>query len=223
MRKVKVGLIRVVTLGDKELMELHGKIIEKNIPELIVISECIPNQPYGIYDEISEREAIPKIISLGVKMVKKDVRALIVSCAADPGVIELRRKVNVPVIGAGSAVAHIAASIADEIGVLTMAGELPKVISEILGDKIKATAYPANVKNTLDLMRNETLNEIFRAARKLEEIGCKVILLACTGYSTINAAEKLRKVVNIPVIDPVVASGYVTLMAIKSLKYKGGN
>ena len=45
MRKYTVGLIRVLTVQDKELLNTHGKIIEKAFPELKIVSKCIENQP----------------------------------------------------------------------------------------------------------------------------------------------------------------------------------
>jgi allantoin racemase len=62
----KIGLIRVVSLEDRKIAELHGRLIERHYPMLQVISRCIKNQPKGIYDDETEALAIPKIIELGL-------------------------------------------------------------------------------------------------------------------------------------------------------------
>jgi len=202
-----IGLIRVITLKNRDLIEAHGKIIEKHFPGLRVISKCIDDQPYGIYDDESERKAIPKIIEVGKELIRMNVDALIVSCAADPGVRELREIVHVPVIGAGSASACLALGISNRIGVLTLTGETPRVIREILGNNLVAEASPQGVKTTLDLMRKENEKYIFEAAIQLKREKCNIILLACTGFSTIGISSKIHKLTGIPVVDPVTAAG----------------
>ncbi|MFQ8842806.1 MAG: hypothetical protein ACLR8P_19845 [Clostridium fessum] len=47
MKTYKVGLIRVLTTEDEELLQLHGKLIESYFPMFQVVSRCIPEQPMG--------------------------------------------------------------------------------------------------------------------------------------------------------------------------------
>ena len=51
MKTYKVGLIRVLTTEDEELLQLHGKLIESYFPMFQVVSRCIPDQPEGIHDD----------------------------------------------------------------------------------------------------------------------------------------------------------------------------
>ena len=51
MKTYKVGLIRVLTTEDEELLQLHGKLIESYFPMFQVVSRCIPEQPEGIHDD----------------------------------------------------------------------------------------------------------------------------------------------------------------------------
>mgnify|MGYP000940899557 CR=1 FL=1 len=94
-----IGLVRVVSFDDKDLLDLHGQLIEKYYPMLKVISKSIPDQPNGIHNEETEKIAVPKIIELAKGW--KDIDALIISCAGDPAVKELRGVLDIPVIGAG--------------------------------------------------------------------------------------------------------------------------
>lgn len=51
MKQYRVGLIRVLTTADPELLQLHGRLIEQYFPLLKVESRCIPDQPDGIHDD----------------------------------------------------------------------------------------------------------------------------------------------------------------------------
>lgn len=212
-KKSKIGLIRVVTITDTNLLNMHGNIIEKKFPSLEVISKCIENQPKGIYDFESEKEAIPKIVSTGKILEKENVQAIIVSCADDPGVSILRRKVKVPIIGAGTACASLASIYGMRIGVLGITDLPPTPMTKVLGEKLVAYEKPRSVSTTVDLAKNE--DAIFKAAKYLIGQNVDILALGCTGYSTLNMADKLEKKFNKTVIDPVIAAGlyahYLTL------------
>jgi len=223
MEKYTVGLIRVLTIQDEELLNRHGKIIEKAFPELKVISKCIENQPKGIYDEKTEEEAKPKILRLVKEFENEGVDAIIISCAADPAVDEAKNIVSIPVIGAGSAVSALALAYGRKIGVLNLTEETPKVIKDVLGNNLIAEAHPTGVTNTLDLMTEWGREEAIRAAKRLKEKGAEVIVLGCTGMSTIMIAPILENEVGIPVIDPVIAAGAVALHSLKRLDAWRGN
>ena len=107
IRKYKVGLIRVLTTSDPELLTLHGKLLEKYFPFFEVESRCIPNQPEGIHDEETMVVGVPKVIAMTKQMWQEGFEADIVSCAGDPGVAEARKVVPIPVIGAGASTAAL--------------------------------------------------------------------------------------------------------------------
>ena len=81
-KRWKAGLIRVVTLADDSLTNIHGEIIMKKFPCLQIETKCIPDQPEGIHSPETKAAAIPKIIELAKAF--KDIDALIISCADDP-------------------------------------------------------------------------------------------------------------------------------------------
>lgn len=214
MKRHKVGLIRVLTLESEDLLKAHAMVIERLFPELTVVSRCIEDQPYGIYDDETERIAKPKILKL-IKELEGEVEAIIVSCAADPGVKEARKISKVPIVGAGSAVASLSLSYGNRVGVLNLTERTPEVIRGILGEGFVAEDHPLGVRNTLDLLTDHGKREAIEAGRRLKERGAEVIALACTGYSTIGIAPLLEENLGLPVMDPVVASGAVALHAIR--------
>ncbi|MGB9778174.1 MAG: aspartate/glutamate racemase family protein [Candidatus Bathyarchaeales archaeon] len=200
-----IGLIRVATITDEQLLNTHGKIIEEKFPNLKVISRCIENQPKGVYDFESERKSIPKIVSLGKILERENVQAIIVSCANDPGVSILKQEVKVPVIGAGTACASLASIFGTRVGVLGITDFPPPAMTKVLGERLVAYEKPSNVSTAVDLVRSK--NAIFKAAERLISQNIDVLALGCTGYSTLKIADDFEKKFNKKVIDPVIASG----------------
>jgi Asp/Glu/hydantoin racemase len=205
--KTRIGLIRVLTTEDENLLNAHGRLLEGYFPELQVESRCIDGQPEGIYDEESSALALPKILRLAEEMEREGVKAIIVSCADDPGVEELRKIVKIPVVGAGSSCASVALSCGGKIGTLGIRERAPRIMRDILGDHLVVETRPEGVKTTLDLLTGEGRKNALSAAEHLRKTGAEVIALACTGYTTIGIARDLEGAVGIPVIDPVEATG----------------
>ncbi|HDI31454.1 MAG TPA: hydantoin racemase [Thermofilum sp.] len=203
--KVSIGLIRVITLDDEDSLNVHGKIIEENFPLLRVVSRCIMGFPKGLYNLELERKAIPQIVNLALEFEKEGMKAVIISCADDPGVKETRKRVKIPVIGAGTAAASVSLIYGERIGVLGITEHVPTPIANVLGERLVGYRKPANVTNTLDIIRNE--EEVVKAARELEKLDVNALVLGCTGYSTAKSVKILKNKLSIPVIDPVVASG----------------
>lgn len=205
--KTRIGLIRVLTTEDENLLNAHGRLVESRFPELQVHSRCIDDQPEGIYDEDTSAIAIPKILKLGQEMEREGVMAIIVSCADDPGVDELRKIVKIPVIGAGRSSACVALCCGGRVGTLGIREIAPRVIKDILGRYLVGETRPEGVKTTLDLLTNQGRENAHSAVEYLRNKGAEVIALACTGYATIGIARDLERAAGIPVIDAVEAAG----------------
>jgi Asp/Glu/hydantoin racemase len=209
LKKFKVGLVRVVTLSDQDLLNLHGRIIEDKFPQLEVTSKCIPNQPYGIHDDETELMAVPKILNLAKEW--DDIDALIISCAGDPALKELKEVLSIPVIGAGESTAMLAMRYGKPYGVLGITEEAPVAYKNMFGENIVGTCKIDGITSTLDLMTDEGKEKVIRKAVELKEVGAEVIALACTGLATIGIARELERITGIPIIDPVLSEGAVTL------------
>lgn len=208
MGSTVVGLIRVVSFSDPDIAAAHGRIIENCYPALQVITRCIPDQPKGIYDDDSERIAVPKIVREARRLVTEDrVRALIISCAADPAVEELREELDVPVIGAGTAAAAVALSLSSRVGTLGITEATPGPMRRVLEGFLTGEQKPEGVQNTVDLMTDQGRRHAIDAVRKLAATGARVVALACTGYATIGLRPELEKATGLPVVDAVEAAG----------------
>ncbi|MGG1673254.1 aspartate/glutamate racemase family protein [Paenibacillus sp. NRS-1783] len=201
-----LGMIRVLTMQDEVAIGLHGRVIEQRYG-LSVSSICIPDQPQGIYDDATNRESVPKIVVAAQQLVEQGCTSIGISCAADPALEETRQAVNVPVYGAGSCAAHLALTAASRIGVLTILEETPPLIRRILGESYIGTERPEGVRTTLDLNTPHGKEEAMAAALRLQEKGAEAIVLACTGFVTMNFAPELERRLGIRAIDPIVALG----------------
>jgi len=202
-----IGLVRVVSFKDEKLLNLHGELIEKYYPMLKVTSKAIPDQPDGIHDDETEKIAVPKIIELAKNW--KNIDALVISCAGDPAVKELREILDIPVIGAGESTAILASNYGDTFGVLGITEDIPPAYKRILGENIVGTCNIPDIISTLDLMSPVGREKVVKKALQLKGLGAQVIALACTGMATIGIAKQLEEICKIPVIDPVMAEGLI--------------
>jgi len=211
VKQVRIGIVRVITTTNKELLESHGKLIKEYFIDttLEVQSDCITGFPEGLHTEEDEKKSIPYIVQTGKSLIEQfNVDSLIVSCAADPGVKELQKEVQIPVIGAGSAAASIALLIGKPVGVLGITENPPRIISSMLQNQLVAYAKPEEVVTTLDI--NKAINTYIDLAKDLvAKKNAETILLACTGFSTARIAPILEKTLNRIVIDPIIASGII--------------
>ena len=206
-KKFTVGVIRVLTSDDPEFVGMHGRIIEEHYPGIRCISKCIPDQPEGIHSHELEQIAVPKIVETAKSF--EDVDMIIVSCADDPGVPEVRKALpGIPVTGGGETTAALSLRYGEKVAVLGIVDYAPKAYLRMIApDKLVAVGRPEGVNSTLDLMTPEGRESCFRKGRELKEMGAEVIALGCTGLTTIGIARDLEKELGIPVIDPVLAEG----------------
>ena len=209
-----LGIIRVFT-ADEEIAGKHGRIIT-NCFGLRTATFTIDDQPLGIYDDATHKQAIPKIVAAAKKAEAAGVKALLISCAADPGVEECRQALSIPVIGAGSAASGIGLALGRRVGVLNLTGPTPPAITKLLGDRLVAAASPPGVGNTTHLLNPSGMNLAIETAQMLAQ-QADVIVFACTGYSTIGLAKILRNKIPLHVVDAVEAGGAVSLYHIRGI------
>lgn len=208
-----VGVIRVIT-QDQELVEAHGRLIERLAPLVRTVSRCIPDQPEGVHDAATKRAAEPKVVALACQLVEQGVDGIIVSCADDPGVAEARAIVGVPVMGAGESTAAAAARFEGTVGVIGITSDAPPAFTRILGKRLLANLVPDGVRDTRDLNTPAGQRAAIATARQLRDEGAAVIALACTGFSTIGLAPQLEEAAGIPVLDPVMCEAQALLRAL---------
>ena len=197
-----MGIIRVIT-QEQAQVDAHGQLIEQWIPGVKTLSRCIPDQPEGVHDARTKRAAAPKVAALAQELEQAGVDGIIVSCADDPGVLEARAAVRIPVVGAGESTASAAARFNGPVGVLGITPEAPPAFDRILGPQLLANVVPTGVKSTLDLQTPEGRASALKSVESLSAQGAQAIALACTGFATIGLAPELERAAGIPVLDAV--------------------
>ena len=93
-------------------------------------------------------------------------------------------------------------------------------IKDVLANKITEYHLLNKIKNTNELNTAKGKKEVIEAAKLLSN-KASVIILACTGMSTIKVADEIRRYLEIPVIDPLI-SGALFLQAELMSKSIGG-
>jgi len=134
---------------------------------------------------------------------------LIISCAADPAVEILRNEASVPIIGAGSAMAHAALSASSRIGVIGIGATLPANIENILGEKCIGYRQIPEVHKASKISPQATQTVLDQAEALIDQ-GAGAILLACAGLAAIGAAQKIYNQFGVISVDPVHAAGSLT-------------
>jgi allantoin racemase len=211
---MRVGLIRALTTSDRRLLHAHGRLLQETFG-FDVTTRCIADQPSGVYNEESLKSAVPKVVQIAIDMAG-DVDALIISCAADPGLAETRAMVDVPVIGAGSAAAAAALTFGGRIGVLGLKHQVPALISEILGERMLVIDGPESVETPDGFLMPAGILDALTAAHMLVDAGADVIVQGSTGLTSIGMADVLRRRLGVPVIDAVQAAGSMLASALAS-------
>lgn len=206
MKKFKIALIRVVTLNDENLLNKHANILSRHFPEFEIETFCISEQDNGIYNQKTHIESIPKIVELA-ENIEHNFDGLFISCAADPAVDELKKKLNIAVEGAGRASALFSQNFGDKIAVLGMGGYRLSVIEDQLADRLLEYKFLEGIKNTHDFSKEESRNKIKEAVLELHNKGADAVLMACTGIGAMEITAELNKELSIPVIDPIITGG----------------
>ena len=200
-----------MTTSDPELLTLHGKLLEKYFPFFDVVSRCIPNQPEGIHDDQTMALGAPKVVAMAKEMWQEGFDAIIVSCAGDPGVAQARQAVPIPVIGAGESTAALCMFYGSHPAVLGITEDVPAGYQRVFGDHIVDNARGKDVESVLDLMTPQGYSATAEQAQRQKQLGADVIALSCTGMSSIQIAPALERETGLPVLDPVMCEGLMTL------------
>jgi len=161
--------------------------------------------------------ALPYIIQEILKAAQEGYDAVIPNCFADPGVVQSRPVVNIPVVGPGESALHIACMLGYRVGIISP-GSTP---TQQLHGKGSSQTYQSVQSHGLstrvvsnrglalaveDLGDAELTSDALHKAslKAIEEDGAEVLVLGCTGMT--GYAEELQTKLDIPVVEPTVAA-----------------
>jgi len=137
-----LGIIRVLTTGNQEVLQEHGRIMKEGF-QVESVTRCIEGQENGIHNDLTEAIAIPKIIALAKKMSEEhDIDAITISCAADPALDEVRLVASLPILGAGVCGAYAASKVGQRVAIVGITATPPERMVKELGDRFHSFFIP---------------------------------------------------------------------------------
>ncbi len=136
--------------------------------------------------------------------------AIIIACFDDTGLLELKNRSSVPVLGIGEAAFHAAMLLSGKFSVVTTLAVSVPVIEENIAAygfsrrcaKVRASGVPVLHLDGPEGQAEGTIRA--EAKRALAQDGCDVIVLGCAGMADL--AASMSRDLKLPVVDGVAAA-----------------
>jgi len=146
---------------------------------------------------------------------KKGYDGVIVGCAHDPGLIEARSIIDIPIAGVFQSAVLLASCLGNKFSVISdhkasKAYQIDRIRQYGLADKL-ASIRLINVTPTQMAesyaSRPEKLVEVFKeqATRAIKEDYAEALVPGCTVLASLLTAQKVFEVDKVPIVDPVFA------------------
>lgn len=133
-------------------------------------NRCIPDQSEDIHSSEMKALAVLKIVSLA-RSAFADKDMILVSCAEDLGVLEIRAALpGVPAVGAGEAAVGMAVARGAHVGVPGIIDETSRAYRRV---SLVANIRPEGVHCTLDLQTPQDRQSCVRAGFAGQGNGCR--------------------------------------------------
>ena len=195
--------IRILFMrGNKEwLQEIAENFTEIEVRNIVTGT---PHLEYEFYEHI----AIHKLLEQCVKAEREGYDGIALNCFYDPGLREARELVRIPVSAPCESSLHVASMlVAGKFSIIVGRRKwIPKMMGNARNYGFESKIASWRILNlTVPQLRNveETEAAILREARAaVEEDLAECVVLGCTGMA--KQAEKVQKVLGVPVLDPVI-------------------
>lgn len=166
----------------------------------------------------------PQILKEVIKAERSGYDALIIGCFYDPALREAREVSDIVVAGPAESSLLIASLLGDKFSIIVGKRKWIPLMEENVskyGLKSRLVSLEPIGLGVHDLHRDErdTKERIIQAARKAIDKGAEVIILGCTVF--LGFYKELQSMINVPVVDPVVASLKIAELKV-DLKRKSG-
>lgn len=155
------------------------------------------------------------VVQRAVEAQAEQCDAVLVACSGDPGVIEARTLLDIPMIGPMEAALHLAAQYGRKIGIVTALDPSWAEYCATMADSAGLSSRIAGVES-IDIPSPVAFTEGFanptpvreamiRAAKKLVERGANVIVLGSAGLSVMASNTELAEVpgMGVPILDTI--------------------
>jgi allantoin racemase len=206
--RIKVVVPNVITTVDwrKEVRQVYDKVKEPetNI-DIVALERGIASIEQYYDHEIAACYALQEV----EKSEKEGYDAVIVYCAADPGVFGAREALHIPVMGLFEPSLHLASMLGRKFSVISpMKRTIPLQtdLVSLYGLEKKCASIRAVEIPVLGLDDQEQLAKALyeESTKAINEDGADVIVFGCGGM--IDVASDLSKKLGVPVVDPGIAA-----------------
>lgn len=201
--RIKVVIPGATDYYDEKVKEDFGKVARPDT-EISVVS--LKRGPVRIEDHYDESFGIPFALEEMKKAEEEGYDAIIIFCAADPGLAAAKELLTIPVVGLLESSLHLAAMLGHKFSVLTPVKEgltlaMHRARAYRLEDRL-ASVRDINLRvkdleKDIEVLKKRLLDV---GRRCVEEDGADVIVFGCGGIRGV--AEWLQDQLKIPVIEP---------------------
>ena len=210
VRPVRIRVIGPVVLGDT-IPETVAHYVNAAPPGCSVDVVYLEEGPASVESENDEALAAPGTIARVQEAECDGVDAVVISCLLDPGLHAARESVRIPVLGPGQTSMHMAAMLAGDFSIITVAQSLIAPLQR-RARQYGLSAFLKSIYSVdipvLEVEANKALarDRLLEASRRaFEQDGASAIVLGCTRFSGL--AEEIHEALkeegfDLPVIDP---------------------
>ena len=211
MNKILV-IIPIKALNDEQIEKRKNflnKFVSENTKIDLIKIKGGPDSIESRYDEMMSSQGIFEI----VKEKENEYDIVIIWCANDAMVDELKEYSVIPVIGPAEASISIAQILANNISIIVTTRKIVPAVKDLINKK-KLERKIISVRSleipVLELHKNkeETKKRIKEEAIKaIKEDGAEAIVLGCLGmYDLIEEIkEEIKRELGVPIINPAIA------------------
>lgn len=178
------------------------------------------------YDEYV---GVMDMVEKGIKAQSEGFDAVVINCAMNPAMEGLRELLDIPVVGAGLAVVHVASMLGDTFSIIDTGQQhwpyLRRVVASagLLNKLASVRALNLTVSELSDEPDTVSNRIVEEAIKAVEKDGAHVIVFGCTGMRRYaeRLADEMEKY-GVPVVEPLSAAVNVaeTLVRLKLIQSK---
>jgi allantoin racemase len=163
-----------------------------------------PDGPGSIESAYEEYVSVPGSFELAASAEAGGYHAIILGCFGDPGLDGFREILTVPIVGPCEASMHIAATLGNRFGIVTVldsvVGPLRKLARVAGLDSRLATVLSCDVP-VLEL-HDGSYAPVLETCRQAMAAGADTIVLGCMSMAFLGVAERLSEELGVPVLNP---------------------
>lgn len=191
-----------------------AKAIDPFTPEGVTVDTVSPEKgPMGLESYYHNYLASVNVHKRVVQAEEEGYDGVVIACYGDPGIEAAKELVDIPVVGITEASYALATLLGTKFLVIVSAETaVPRQIRYLKALGIPDYQYAVRpIGLTVIGVMSDRLNAKELIANNCEaalnETGAEVIVMGCSGFSGLR--KDLEKLLNVPIIDPVVAGVHI--------------